>query len=184
MHTIFGSRWFRPASLGLLLVAGLAALSGCATQQGICPRVAIVDRLSTLVRFAPGAAETPNNIMFTAEITNIVVTCEYIGQSRNLPKAIEADTVSTVIVRRGPAMRGSRARFKYFVLITDRRGTILNKKVYSASVSVGSRPARYSAESSQNYDMRRGGSGLRFETWIGFQLTERERRYNDRTAEK
>jgi hypothetical protein len=145
--------------------------------------VAIVDRLSTLVKFTPGAEQTPKNVMFTAEITNIKVTCEYLSRARNLPRLIEADTTSTIVVRRGPAMRGSRARFKYFVLITDRRGTILNKKVYNVSVRLGSRPARYSADSAQTYDLRKGGSGLRFETWVGFQLTDKERRYNDRNAD-
>ncbi len=185
MQTIVHARWARLAPVAFLLITGVAVLSACVqSRQGVCPRVAIVDRLSTLTRFVPGAPETPQNIMFTAEIVDIKVTCQYFDQRTNLPASIEAETTSTVTVRRGPAMRGGRARFKYFVLVTDRRGTILNKKIYSASVRLGSGAVRYSAESGQSYDTSRGGTGLRFETWIGFQLTEKERRYNDRRAEK
>lgn len=179
------SRWARIAPAFFLLAVGAAVLSACVSgKRGICPRVAVVDRLSTLTRFAPGAPETPQNVMFTAEIQDIKVTCQYFDQRSNLPASIEAETTSTVIIRRGPAMQGNRARFQYFVLVTDRRGTILNKKIYNASVRLSGASTRYSAESGQSYDMSRGGSGLRFETWTGFQLTEKERRYNDRRADR
>ena len=178
-------RWARFAPVIFLFAVGAAALSACvSSKRGICPRVAVVDRLSVLTRFAPGAPETPQNIMFTAEILDIKVTCEYFDQRSNLPSSIEAETTSTIVVRRGPAMQGNRARFQYFVVITDRRGTILNKKIYSANVRLSGGSTRHSAESGQTYDTSRGGSGLRFETWIGFQLTEQERRYNDRRADR
>lgn len=176
---------FGRLTAGALLMAGAAAvLSSCAgTPKGICPRVAIVDRLSQLTAFRPGAPETAENVMFTAEMTNIRITCEYQDARLNLPRAVTSNVEATITIRRGPAMEGSRARFQYFLVITDRRGTVLNKKVYNASVSLGGRVTTYTAESYQRYDLRRGGSGLLFENWMGFQLSERQVQYNNREAQ-
>lgn len=183
------TRFFRrPASAGFPLrfpgLAGAAViaalvLASCTREQApLCPRVAILDSASTLTAFRPGAPETDENVMFTAEVTDVKIECRYRDRALH---DLEAWVTTTIDVRRGPAFQGSTADFDYFVSIADFRGTVLNKRVFNRSVAVGGGPAvRHEHESWQYHDLRKGGVGSDFETWVGFQLTDAQLEYNRR----
>ncbi len=170
------------ASLGLVAIAaGLVAACGAnpKTRVGICPRVAILGKASKVTKFAPGAAHKPQNVMYTAELLRTDLECRYgeAGDALNYNLYVDLDT--TVIVRRGPAMRGDRARLRYFVIITDRRGTVLSKREFPVSVSFdGRKTATKVIGSWQFYSLKRSGTGLAYETWVGFQLSPAELRHN------
>ena len=173
-------RWMMAAAA----LGSVAALNGCGNipkDRGICPRVAILADAGKITIFRPGAAETPANVMVTGEMTNIRITCKYNDQQLT---ELEADVYVTMILRKGPAMQGDVAELPYFVTISDRRGTVLNKREFPLKVSFSGNAAVEHVERSwQYFRLRRGYGGIEYETWAGFQLNERQLDYNRRTAQ-
>lgn len=170
-------------TMAALALAGLGALAGCADtpkDRGICPRVAILADAGKITKFRPGAPETAENVEFVAEMREIKITCKYNDQ---LNTELEGDVYVTMVVEKGPAMSGDVAEVPYFVTVTDRRGTVLNKREFPLRISFsGNRAVEHIERSWQYYRLRRGYSGLEYETWAGYQLDERQLDYNRRTA--
>jgi hypothetical protein len=168
------------AAAGIAALAGLAACGNLPKERGICPRVAILGDAGKVTKFRPGAPETAENVVFTAEMRNINITCKYTEQTL---ATMEADVLVTMILRKGPAMQGDVAEVPYFVSVTDRRGTVLNKREFPLRINFSGNPAVEHVEKSwQYYRMRRGYGGIEYETWVGFQLDDRELEFNRRTA--
>ncbi len=171
---------FRMAALGLLGLGLLAGCGGIPKDRGICPRVAILADAGKITKFRAGAPETPENVEFTAQMRNIRITCKYNDQ---LNTELEGDVYVTMVVEKGPAMSGDVAEVPYFISVTDRRGTVLNKREFPLRVGFsGSRAVEHTERSWQYYRLRRGYSGLEYETWAGFQLDDRQLEYNRRAA--
>lgn len=168
------------AAAGVAAVAALGGCGGVPKDRGICPRVAILADAGKITAFRPGAAETPANVMFTGEMTNIRITCKY--NDPNLLE-LETDTYVTMILRKGPAAQGNAAEMPYFITVTDRRGTVLSKREFPLRINFGGNAAVEHVERSwQFYRLRRGYAGIEYETWAGFQLDDRQLEYNRRTA--
>jgi hypothetical protein len=165
------------ALLGLGLVAGC---EGIPKDRGICPRVAILADAGKITKFRAGAPETPENIEFTGQMREIRITCKYNDQ---LNTELEGDVYVTMVLEKGPAMRGDVAEVPYFISVTDRRGVVLNKREFPLRISFsGNRAVEHTERSWQYYRLRRGFSGLEYETWAGFQLDDRQLEYNRRAA--
>jgi hypothetical protein len=162
---------FTMAAAGLLALGLVAGCGGVPKERGICPRVAILADAGKVTKFRPGAPETPENVEFVAEMRGIKITCKYNDQ---LNTELEGDVYVTMVVEKGPAMSGDVAEVPYFVTVTDRRGTVLNKREFPL--------VEHTERSWQYYRLRRGYSGLEYETWTGYQLDERQLDYNRRTA--
>lgn len=170
----------RPVVKIAALLAGLAlVISACTqTRQAICPRVAILAQAAKLTKFAPGQ-ETPQNVEWAGEMTGIKVKCSYTDSNY---RTMEADVTVDMILRKGPAMRGDTVSFNYFVVVTDRRGNVLNKRVFPSTVSLGGANAVTRSEISwQLYDLQRSLSGAAYEIWVGYQLTQNQLQYNRKT---
>jgi len=164
-------------------LAGVAALSACGNtpkERGICPRVAILADAGKITQFRQGAPETPANVVFSGEMTNIRIVCKYNDQQLI---ELEADVYVTMILRKGPAMQGETAELPYFITISDRRGTVLSKREFPLRLNFGGNPAIEHVERSwQFYRLKRGYAGLEYETWAGFQLDDRQLEFNRRRA--
>jgi hypothetical protein len=168
------------AAAGLTALAVLAGCGGVPKDRGICPRVAILNDAGKLTRFRPGAPETAENVVFTAEMREIKITCKYNDQ---LMQQLEADVFVTMILRKGPAMSGDVAELPYFVSVTDRRGTVLEKREFPLRINFsGNAAVEHTEKSWQYYRLRRGYSGIEYETWVGFQLDDRQLEFNRRSA--
>jgi len=168
------------AAAGLVGLAILAGCGGIPKERGICPRVAILGDVGKITKFRPGAPETAENVMFTGEMREIKITCKYNDQQLI---ELEADVFVTMILRKGPAMGGDVAELPYFVTVTDRRGTVLSKREFPLRVSFsGSAAVEHTEKSWQFYRLRRGYSGIEYETWVGFQLDDRQLEFNRRNA--
>jgi hypothetical protein len=169
--------------MAALALAGLGVLAGCSgmpKERGICPRVAILADTGKITKFRQGAPETPENVIFTGQMRDIRITCKYNDQ---LMIELEADVYVTMILEKGPAMSGETAELPYFVSVTDRRGTVLSKREFPLRVNFsGNRAVEHTERSWQFFRLRRGYTGLEYETWVGYQLGERELEYNRRTA--
>ncbi len=165
------------ALLGVGLVAGCG---GVPKDRGICPRVAILADAGKITKFRAGAPETPENVEFVGQMREIRITCKYNDQ---LNTELEGDVYVTMVIERGPAMSGDVAQVPYFITVTDRRGTVLSKREFPLRIPLsGNRAVEHVERSWQYYRLRRGYSGLEYETWAGFQLDERQLEYNRRTA--
>lgn len=170
-------------SMAAATLAGLAVLAGCSgipKERGICPRTAILADAGKITKFRPGAPETPENVMFTGEMRDIRINCKYNDQQL---LELEADVVVTMVLTKGPAMSGEVAEVPYFVTVTDRRGTVLSKREFPLRINFGgNRAVEHTERSWQYYRLRRGYSGIQYETWLGYQLDDRQLQYNRRTA--
>ena len=170
------------AAAALAGVLAIASCGGVPKDRGICPRVAILADAGKITKFRPGAPETPANVMFTGEMTNIRILCKYNDQQLI---ELESDVYVTMVLRKGPAMQGDVAELLYFITVTDRRGTVLNKREFPLRINFsGNRAVEHIERSWQFFRLRRGFSGLEYETWAGFQLDERQLEFNRRTAAK
>jgi hypothetical protein len=170
---------FATAATCLGALAGLAAC-GIPKERGICPRVAILADAGKITRFVPNAPEAPQNVMFTGEMREIRINCKY--NDKELVE-LEADVIVTMVLRKGPAMRGEIAELPYFVTVTDRRGAVLSKREFPLRINFsGNAAVEHTERSWQYYRLRRGYSGIEYETWVGYQLDDRQLEYNRRSA--
>lgn len=164
-------------------VRGLAAalslalfVAACtATSPAVCPRVAVLAQASSLTKFAPGGTG-PNDVSVQAEMVGVEIDCLYRGdQSAEL----ESNMAMEITARRGPAMRGQEIDVEYFVVITDRSGNVLTKRVFPLRLDFGSGSTlRLKEHTWEQYQLRDGGSGSSYEIWTGFQLSDEELKYN------
>src|SRR5262245_38619566 len=168
------------AAAALLALGVLAGCGGIPKDRGICPRVAILADAGKVTKFRRGGPETPENIEFVAQMREIKITCKYNDQ---LNTELEGDVYVTMVLEKGPAMQGDVAEVPYFVSVSDRRGTVLNKREFPLRINFSGNRAVEHVERSWQYNLlRRGYSGLEYENWVGFQLDERQLEYNRRTA--
>ncbi len=154
-------------------MAGLVVASCSSKKKGVCPRIAILAQAGELTQLASDGA-----IAYRAEMTNVVVECEY--ETGDLQQ-MTANVTTRMRITKGPGMQGETARFSYFVSVTDRRGNVLNKRVFPVTVNFrGRQSVTISDGSWQFYRLIRGGTGLSYEIWIGYQLNEGQLEYNRR----
>jgi len=166
------------AERGLALVGALAlVLAACAAPRpNVCPPVAILGDAGTLTKFVPGAPQTPENVMYTVTMTEIDSDCAYRGDTR---EEMENNLRMAVRAQKGPALASDSIEVPYFVAVLDRAGTVLNKRVLTASIDFdGAQAVSGLEETWQYFNLRGGGGGPSFEIWSGFQLSDAELQYN------
>ena len=160
--------------MATLTVVGLIVAScGGAKRPGVCPRIAILAQAGEITQLSAA-----NTVAMKAEITDVRVECEYETGDQ---VRMTADISTRMRATKGPGMQGETARFSYFVTVTDRRGNVLNKRVFPVTVNFRGRQSFVFNEGSwQYYTLTRGGTGRSYEIWIGFQLDDRQLEYNRR----
>lgn len=168
---------FRSLSVSALLAGLVALLASCAQPaKTICPRIAVLNQASKLIKFAPGAGQQPGDVMYAVEMTGAKINCTYSGA---LYTEMESNVSATITARKGPRMQGETAKLTYFIVVTDRRGTVLTKKQFPVTINFRGRPAVQLVEASwQLYNLSKGGNGAQYETWLGFQLSDAELQFN------
>lgn len=167
-----GAAGFIRAAVALTLV-GLVVANCGDKKKGICPRIAILAQAGELTEVT-----VDNTVSYRAEMSDVRVDCEY--RTRDLIE-MTADITTRFTVTKGPGMQGDTARFNYFVSVTDRRGNVLNKRVFPVTVNFrGQQSVTFTDGSWQFYRMTRGAFGLSYEIWIGFQLSDVQVEYNRR----
>ena len=163
------------------LLLGLAALvlASCGTQQTkVCPRVAILNHASSVTKFAPAGPMSPANAAYSVEMTDIKMDCKYGGG--NLSE-LEANVEVLVTARKGPMWTGGTGNAVYFVVVTDRAGTVLAKRTFPIRFELGGKATLDFREGSWMFvDLSQGTrtGGASYEIWTGFQLSDDELRYN------
>lgn len=162
---------------GLSLVVALSVfIAACAAVQStVCPRVAFLGQASTLTKLAPGGS-SPADVVVEAVMSDIKLDCVFRGEQL---VALETNFSFVVAARRGPAMRGDSVEVEYFIVITDRAGAVLNKRVFPLRLDFGGREVLRIRETTwQQYRLETGATGSSFEIWAGFQLSDAELKFN------
>jgi hypothetical protein len=164
---------------GLLLVALALILQSCGqVATKVCPRVGILNHASSVTKFAPTGPMSPKNAAYSVEMTDIKMECKYGGGTLS---ELEANVSVLVTARRGPKWQGGVGRAVYFVVVTDRSGTVLAKRTFPIRFELGNKVSLDFKEGSWMFvDLSQGKrtGGAAFEIWTGFQLTDNELRYN------
>ncbi|MDH3233542.1 MAG: hypothetical protein OEQ29_08435 [Alphaproteobacteria bacterium] len=164
---------------GMVLVLFALILASCGTQQTkVCPRVAILNHASSITKFGPSGPMSPDNAAYSIEMTDIKMECKYGGGTLS---ELEANVEVLVTARRGPKWTGGTGGAVYFVIVTDRSGTVLAKRTFPIRFELGSKTSLDFREGSWMFvDLAQGKrtGGAAFEIWTGFQLTDDELRYN------
>jgi len=164
---------------GALLALLALVLAGCGqVATKVCPRVAILNHASSITKFAPTGPLSPANAAYSIEMTDIKMECKYGGGTLS---ELEANVEVLVTARRGPKWPGGIGSAVYFVVVTDRSGTVLAKRTFPVRFELGEKQAMEFREGSWMFvDLAQGTrtGGAAFEIWTGFQLSDDELRYN------
>lgn len=169
----------RPAG-ALAGVAGLgllAVLAGCATPiETICPRLGVSDQAGSVTRFAAGGGTAPDNVVWISDIAVADLSCNYRDE---LGVLMEVNLDIDMVATSGPRYQGGPADVRYFVAITDLRGNIITRKDFEADIPIGGGGQGATREEIwQLYNLEGGGTGARYEIWVGFMLTDEELQHN------
>jgi len=162
----------------LFAVLALVLYACGTTTTKVCPRVAVLNHAASVTKFAASGAMSPANAAYSLELSDIKMTCKYGGGSLN---ELEANVTLLVTAKRGPKWQGGIGRAVYFVVVTDRSGTVLAKRTFPIRFELGKRASMTFREGSWMFvDLSQGTrtGGAAFEIWTGFQLTDNELRYN------
>ena len=171
-------------SLGALALTAIAAIAiqACTTNRppSICPAIAVFDRAATVTKFTTGVEGDISQMMYHGEIAKADLDCKYkSGALNDMEAVIKVD----MTVVKGPAANADSTAFDYFIVITDRRGQIIDKKIFPVKVAFsGKREIKLREEIWQLYELETGAGGSTYEIWVGFQLSDGELEFNRKSG--
>jgi len=174
---VAGRRGF-PAWAGLAGLGLLAVLSGCAGVEvaTICPRLGISEQTGSLTRFADGGGRGQDNVVWISDIAVADLSCNYRDE---LGVLMEVNLDIDMVATGGPRYQGGQADVRYFVAITDLRGNIITREEFEIGIPIGGQgQGAIREETWQLYNLEEGGTGARYEVWVGFMLSDEELQHN------
>jgi hypothetical protein len=157
-----------------LLLAMALLLAACSSSDDeprlVCPRPAIIDELSSLERYTPGAAEVPEHLVYRAALQNISGNCRAEDSDILIDVAVETQ------VEPGLAFSGSSVELPYFVAVMAPGGEVLDRQDFLASIPVT--PGAREAGSRESFSQRFRGIGPYgvpgYQVLFGFALPREE----------
>lgn len=173
--------------LSLVAVGFVLLLSACMEGGApACPTIRTQAPLERLVRFTPGAPKTPENVLYEIHLADNAIKCEYSdikAATANIDPAKDSMEVQLKLgfsVIRGPAATDANVRAQYLVAVTDLRGSIVNKEVFSLDIRLPSRVGAVTEFVENNWMLFQlgGRTGLAFRIRTGLQLTDEELEFN------
>jgi hypothetical protein len=158
----------------LLAVAGCSNLfsSTASTAPTVpCPRVAVLNELSELVRFRPGTGRDLTDVEMEAKFTGLSYGCRYDRQAVHVEIEVEIEAA------RGPAMPQSKGAFQYFAAVTNPAGEIVAKETFGTEVEFKGNATRLvvSDELAQRIPLLDRTTATSWSVLIGLQLTDEQR---------
>ncbi len=130
-----------PRAPAVLVLVGLAALSGCgwfssssapqAPPAATCPSAVVLRPLAQTAVFAPGAARQPMGVVFYGILSDVSAKCDRGGD------AIRAALDVIVIGERGPAAgKADGVDLQYFVAVTGADQAVLSKRSFAVHIAI------------------------------------------------
>jgi hypothetical protein len=102
---------------GVLVLAGLVAACGSSTKETVlapCPRVTILADGADVSRYRPGAPPDLAALLADGRIAGVNASCDYVRGG-----GVEVKVSVLMDVERGPATRGNRVDFPWFLAVTS-----------------------------------------------------------------
>ena len=171
-------------SLCLLALVGMVA--GCSSVREAmrtdrnpapCPAAFALYDASRKVDFVDGQ-ERFASVGFTAEIEGVRSLCFYDGEGGPILANLEID----MSFGRGPMAEGQRHQYPFFVAVTRKNLTVIDKQVFNADVRFARGETRVmQTETLREIRIPRAAesvAGSNFEILVGFELDEAELEFN------
>ena len=169
----------RTRSLIAASVALPLALAGCALldeggSPNVCPQTAILDGPGELVRFAPGSAGGPGDMLFRAKMKAISGLCDADKKGVDMELQISMEAV------RGPANAKGEAQFAYFVAILDRDKKVLTRTKFPmiARFQRQETTLNFSEAVTVTIPQKKDLLPKDYIVYLGFEMTPEELAYN------
>jgi len=163
-------------ALGVAAAMAVAACSSSPSPPSACPKVAVLNELSELVRFRPGAGRDLTDVELQAKFASFAFGCRYEKDA----VAIEIDI--QIESTRGPALAANRTTFEYFVAVTNPAGEITAKEAFSADLEFKGNTTKLvvADELAPRIPLIDRTSGANWGILLGLQLTDEQRDWTRR----
>ena len=127
-------------------------------------------------RFVPGRGRDLTDVIFRANIADFQGSCEHDDDE------VEVTLQVAFVVQRGPANKSRRADFEYFVAIPKFHPSPEGKRRFRVTVPFQANQTKviYRDEIAMTIPLKKGERGVKYDVYIGFQLTADEIRRNRR----
>jgi hypothetical protein len=143
-----------------------------------CPASAVLADAAIVTKLKPGSSLQPNpaNVMFTAEIAQPKLECDYDRAANKLSVGVSFG----IRAARGAAAQGADPALSVFVAIIDVDNNVVTKKVFQVAPAMGGKPQNTFTESLSSFAVPLGMDKrpADYEILAGFQLTPEELAYN------
>lgn len=144
-------------------------------NSGPCPFVKSLYDAARYVEFKDDREATAA-VAYTGEIERISAGCRYRGDE---PIKVVVDVLFQL--GKGPQAAGNNKTYRYWVAVTERNTTIINKQYFDLPVKFGDSDRVYKTEQIGNIVIPRAKdttSGANFEILIGFDVTPQMAEFN------
>jgi hypothetical protein len=145
----------------------------------VCPVTAVLSDTASVTKLRPGTpagSRDPANIVFTAEMSQAMLDCDYDRDANRLTVDIEF----AIKAARGPAAQGADPQLDFFVAIVDADNNIISKNVFHGQPEMRGRMTSTYTQKVDNFPVPLGTDKrpYDYEILTGFQLTPDELAYN------
>ncbi|MCW0182785.1 MAG: hypothetical protein OJI70_13500 [Zavarzinia sp.] len=129
----------RPAVTSAVLALGAIGLAACGSSSESasaaadavpCPAMSVLADAASLTRFAPGAARTPDNVLYEIEVIDAKALCQPAAGGQ-----VTADVGLSIYVRRGPAGRDLKGVSEpFFLTLTETNTRVISRASYQTVI--------------------------------------------------
>ena len=145
----------------------------------VCPVTAVLSDATTVTKLKPGSpagSRDAANVVFTAEMSQAMLDCDYDRTNNRLTVGIEFAVKAT----RGPAAQGGEPQLDFFVAIVDADNNVLSKSVFHGQPEMRGRMSNTYTQSIDNFPvpLAMDKRPYDYEILTGFQLSPDELAYN------
>jgi hypothetical protein len=161
-----------PASALAPIVAAGLLLAACSRSppapQLVCPRPGIVNGVEQTAAYRPGGSGDAD-LRWVAVMQNIDGGCRY-------DDGLEVDLSVDLVVEPGPAYEGGPIDLRYFVAVAGPSGEILDKQIFTTSVTPVRGATRGGSRESftQRYPGATPAQGGGYRIYLGFDVPVEE----------
>ena len=175
---------FRPLGAAVMTAAALllAACAGDEERPPPCPALVVVNDASNMTRFQ-GEGRDLTDVLFETEIRSAAISCDYDDSP------VEASLRVLFETTRGPADNSRAARFRYFVLLSDRERNLLPREQFPreefemlAEFPGNRTEVQQADEIDLTIPLGEGKNGGDYVVYLGLILSRDEVEYNRRNA--
>jgi hypothetical protein len=145
----------------------------------VCPASAVLSDAVVVTKLKPGTPPgqpNPANVVFTAEMSQAKLDCDFNREKNTL----SVDINFAVKAARGPAGMGADPQLDFFVAVVDADNNIISKTVYHGQPDLRGKQSNVYTQKVNNFPvpLAMDKRPYDYEILTGFQLTPDELAYN------